>query len=68
MSKTIRVDDQIYDRLERLIIHRETFSHVIERLLKLYDTMTEVKETLGPSHYIMERPKSSAAVQETTDR
>lgn len=66
MSKTIRVDNPVYDRLEKLIIHRETFSHVIERLLKLYDTMTEVKETLGPSHYIMERPKSNAPVQETT--
>lgn len=56
MSKTIKVDDEVYRRLERLIVHRETFSHVIERLLKLYDTMSDVTTALGPAHYIMQRP------------
>jgi len=68
LSKTIKLDDQVYERLEKLIIHRETFSHVVERLLRLYDTMTEVKETLGPNHYLMERPIVDARAKETLDR
>lgn len=56
MPKTIKVNDQVYDRLEALIIHRETFGHVIERLLKLYDVMDEVSKALGPAHYLKERP------------
>lgn len=52
MSKTIKVEDKVYERLDRMIIHRETFSHVIERLLKVWDKMSEVSNTLGPSHYL----------------
>jgi len=56
LGKTIKVEDEVYQRLERLIVHRETFSHVIERLLKLYDMMSDVSTALGPSHYLNQRP------------
>lgn len=65
MSKTIKVDDQVYDRLEALIIHRETFGHVIERLLHLYDVMDEVSKALGPAHYLKERPNDLVPTAKT---
>jgi len=36
MSKTIKLEDQVYDRLEQLREKRETFSQVVERLLETY--------------------------------
>ena len=56
MSKTIKVEDQVYDRLEEIREKRETFSECVERLLKVYDTIKTVSDTLGPSHYLKERP------------
>ncbi len=57
MSKTIRVRNQVYNELEELRDKRETFSEVIERLIKLYSTMRNVSDNLGPSHYLKERIK-----------
>jgi len=50
-NKTIRVDQETYDRLDKKLVHRETFNHVIKRLLDLHDTMTDVSGSLGPSHF-----------------
>lgn len=52
MGKTIRVTDEVYTRLDAKLVHRETFSHLIKRLLDLHDTMSDVSDTLGPSHYL----------------
>jgi len=50
--KTLRVTKEVYDKLDKKLVHRETFSHLIKRLLDLHDTMTDVSGTLGPNHYL----------------
>lgn len=35
MSKTIKLEDQVYDQLEELRVKHETFSQAVERLLEL---------------------------------
>ena len=57
MGKTIRVTDQVYERLQLLQRIRETYSEVIERTLEAYDTIQGIREGLPPSHYLQERPK-----------
>ena len=66
MNKTIKVEDQVYDRLEEIREKRETFSECVERLLKVYDTIKTVSDILGPSHYLKERPLVVAQTEETT--
>jgi len=57
MSKLVRVSDGVYIALEAIREKRETFSEVVERLIKVYVTLKGVSDTLGPSHYLKERPK-----------
>jgi len=68
LSKTIKVEDRVYNRLEEIREKRETFSEAVERLLKVYDTIKTVSDTLGPSHYLMERPAIDAREKATTHR
>jgi len=56
LSKGIKVSDEVYNRLDKKLVHRETFSHLIERLLNLHDTITDISDTLGPSHYLKGPP------------
>jgi len=58
MSKVIKVSDEVYNQLDGLKSRRETFSEVVERLLKVYDTIWDVSEALGPGHYLKERRKT----------
>lgn len=57
MSKTIRVDDQVYNELEELRDKRETFSEVIARTVNAYLTIRGIRDGLPASHYLQERPK-----------
>ena len=57
MSKSIKVTEEVYKDLLEMQRPRETFSEEIERLLRVYRTLFEVRETLGPSHHLMERPR-----------
>lgn len=57
MSKTIRVENGVYNELEELRDKRETFSEVIGRLLSIIRPLREASSILGPSHYLKERPK-----------
>ncbi len=57
MPKTIKVEDRVYDKLVSLLEPRETFSQVVERLLRVYATIKDVSDALGPGHYLKERPK-----------
>lgn len=57
MSKQIRVSDTTYKELELLMQPRETFENVLRRLLVVYKEISDIKTTIGPSHYLMERPK-----------
>lgn len=68
MSKSIKVSDQVYNRLLELLKPRETFSEVIQRVLKVYDTVSNVSDILGPSHYLQGRPITDARAKETLDR
>jgi len=43
MSKQIKLDDQVYHRLDSIRVGRETFSHAIERLLNLYKAFEELQ-------------------------
>lgn len=52
MSKSIKVSDAVYIDLVKVQRLRETFSQEVERLLRVYTTLFEVSETLGPSHYL----------------
>ncbi len=67
MSKQIRVSDPTYLRLESVREKRETFSMVIDRLLEVYLQIKNIKDTLGPSHYLMERPILDARSRQTID-
>ena len=57
MSKTIRVEDQVYNELEELRGKRETFSEVIARTVNAYNTILGIRDGLPASHYLQERPK-----------
>jgi len=39
LNKTIKVEDQVYDKLEQIRGKRETFSEVVGRLLDIYDKL-----------------------------
>lgn len=57
MSHSIKVSDGVYITLEAIRGKRETFSQVVERLIRVYASLKDVSETLGPSHYLKERPR-----------
>jgi len=46
MSKVIRVEDRIYDELDRLRGRRDTFSQVIEYLLTIRDQSQLMEDKL----------------------
>ena len=68
MSKTIRLEETTYRKLEAMLRLRETFNEAVVRLLRVYDTLFSVSETLGPSHYLKERPFDDAKVSQRNDR
>lgn len=56
MSRTIKLTDGVYIALEAIQEKKETFSQTVERLIKLYVTMKDVSDTLGPGHYLRGEP------------
>ena len=68
MSKSIKVKETTYERLLALQRPRETFSDIIERMLRVYAAIADVEDTLSPGHYLMERPKADARAKETPIR
>ena len=42
MTKSIKLEDQVYDRLEAFRDKKETFSQAVERLLELPRRITEL--------------------------
>jgi len=55
MSNTIRLSAETYFALEEIREKRETFSQTVDRIIRVYTTMKEVSDTLGPDHYLKER-------------
>jgi len=58
MSKTIKLLNNTYHRLEAVREKRETFSQAVDRLMDLFTMMGDVSKTLGPSHHLQERPRN----------
>lgn len=52
MSKQIRVSDGVYIALQAFQEPRESYSDVIERLIKVYATIKDVSDALGPGRYL----------------
>ncbi len=50
MSKQIRVDDQVYERIASIQRPRETLTNVISRLLDVYDIMMKVEPIIRGQH------------------
>ena len=46
MSKTVKLEDRIYNQLERVLDKRETFSGAVERLLAARDEFLEIARIL----------------------
>lgn len=57
MSKRIAIRDDQYKRLQEIQEPRETYADVLERLLKVFSTVSDVRDTLGPHHYLAQRPR-----------
>jgi len=57
MSHSIKISDRVYQLIQKYQGPREPYSHVIERAFSVFETISEVKATLGPSHHLAERPK-----------
>jgi len=57
MSKLIRVTDGVYITLDAIREKRETFSEVVERVIKAYLVIQGIRDGLPASHYLQERPK-----------
>jgi len=66
MSKTIRLEDRVYLALDAIREKRETFSEAVERIMKVFTTIRDVSDTLGPSHYLKERPLGGKTAEEST--
>lgn len=67
MPKTIQLEDRVYADLETIRVKDETRSEVVERLIRVYKTISSVADTLGPSHWINERRVPDARAKETLD-
>ena len=65
MSKLVRMSDEVYDRLEAIRDKRETFSEVVERLVKIHDKLGMItalaQGQLAYQEYLNEQLKEPAA-------
>lgn len=52
MSKTIRLEDEVYNDLDAIREKRETFSQAVARIIRVFTTIKDVSDTLGPQHYL----------------
>lgn len=52
MSKAIKVTDEVYIALDAIRVKGETFSDAVEKAVKVYVTIKDVSDTLGPRHYL----------------
>ena len=57
MSKSIKITDAVYERLQRLQGPRESYSEVIERALNAYEKIQGILDGLPASHWMQERLK-----------
>lgn len=56
MSRTIKLEDSVYNTLTGLMGPKETYSQVVERILTLFDKMGELRNVLeGAARYRQEQ-------------
>lgn len=48
--KTIRLHEDTYHRLEKLLGPRESFDHLVGRLCAIRESLQVIPDTLGPNH------------------
>jgi len=46
VSKTIKLEDRVYDRLTGLLLPKQSYSQTVERVLDLFDKMVELRSVL----------------------
>ena len=63
MSKTVRLTDEVYIALDAVREKRETFSEAVERIIRVYATIKDVSDTLGPGHYLKGPPPYGGKAQ-----
>jgi len=57
MSKTIKIEDKVYQKLDEIRGKRETFSQVVERLLTIREGLAGIGTLLNLGHF-QYRPES----------
>lgn len=57
---TIRISDKTLADLQKVQGPRETYDHVIQVLLATYEAVSQISTTIGPAHYLREKPKVNA--------
>lgn len=59
MSKQIRIEDHVYDKLEAFRDKRETFSEAVERLLGAWDEVRKLADILEGAAKFRESQKET---------
>ncbi len=57
MSRSIKITDEVYQRIQRLQGPRESYSEVIARTLDAYETIQGIKDNIPATHFLQERPE-----------
>ena len=68
MSKTIKLDDQVYERLDAIRGKGETFSQALERCLTVVEAWKGVWSHFSSPTPSKERPTVDARAKETSYR
>jgi predicted CopG family antitoxin len=46
VSKTIKLEDKVYEKLTLMMRPKETYSQVVERILLMFDKLGELRDVL----------------------
>lgn len=68
MAKTIKVEEQEYQKLDEIKEKGETFAQVIQRLLDIYAMVFDLSKRLGPSHYLQNVERYLAIAKKAVKR
>jgi predicted CopG family antitoxin len=58
MSKTVKLENAVYFRLDQLREKRETFSECVARLIALEDQVRKITDSLGTTLYPGDRTQN----------
>ncbi|MBU2685779.1 MAG: hypothetical protein KKF27_21270, partial [Gammaproteobacteria bacterium] len=59
VSKTVKLEDKVYNKLMTLMHPKETYSQVVERILILFDKMGELRDVLEGQIAFREHQRST---------